>query len=252
MSSSRTARAPLSRQSTRLSRACGSTSKHRYRSSIIRRLPFLVTQHHHIRSSPSRAARCSCQTFGPTIRYACRILALPLRTRAPPSGTTRTCPCFTNSPRWAVHFLALMLCSNRSISPHVVELLQKALASVDNPTIEHITRIARNLNLSEAQVYNFVNRNRSKKRRYSTSDIVRPRRIESLGAASNSDEGSDGGVKSEGAAATLVHYMRFCHLACVLWHRGNTRVISPKPEFYLFLFSRECFFTLFLSCDVIQ
>lgn len=95
---------------------------------------------------------------------------------------------------------------SKSISPHVIELLEKALGSVDNPSVDQISRIARNLNLSEAQVYNFINRNRPKKRRYSTSDILRPNRRFDFAAnpfsssSNNSDDGSEAGVRSEGAS----------------------------------------------------
>ena len=100
----------------------------------------------------------------------------------------------------------------------MVELLQKALGSVENPTLDQISRIARNLNLTEAQVYNFVNRNRPKKRRYSTSDIVRPNRRFDLSAnpfgssSQNSDEGSDGVIRSEGMSYSGLFPLRSLRL----------------------------------------
>lgn len=94
-------------------------------------------------------------------------------------------------------------------------MLEKALGSVDNPSVEQISRIARNLGLSEAQVYNFINRNRPKKRRYSTSDILRPNRrfdftanpfasASNNASSSHSDEASEGGVRSEGTPPPLL------------------------------------------------
>lgn len=115
-----------------------------------------------------------------------------------------------------LHRRSLTPHSTKAISPHVIEMLEKALGSVDNPSVDQISRIARNLGLSEAQVYNFINRNRPKKRRYSTSDILRPNRRFDFAAnpfasasnntSSHSDEASEGGVRSEGTPPPLVIY----------------------------------------------